>query len=388
VAGRDQLLITGLYRSGTTYTDRLLDNLPTVSCASQPFPFLYLDVKRRFLRSRGLTVPVYPIGSGFHDELHRPAELREYLTTTEISPSLIQQTFRDMEGYSGALTSELAEVVEDIPAGTLGDVVCSMHSLLAERRAANATVVASKDILCEEFGPALNDAGIRVVILIRDPRAVVASTFGPSAVDWSGSPRPLLHTVRLWRKSVAYALQSGTDVRMLLFEELKRDPARALEQCLGSLGIDVEIDIPSTLRSADGGTWDANTSFPGETARDSFALSDAQLAYVEALAFPEMLKLGYAPITDVGTAERAFVSFRSEDDPGRAHPVFTPDFSVDAVQVSLERERLDRLRAGDVGVDTDAWFVLPGTGRTLADAIKNCGTSYAQRVPSVEPDDA
>jgi hypothetical protein len=81
-----------------------------------------------------------------------------------------------------------------------------------------------------------------------------------------------------------------------------------------------------------------------------------------------MLALGYEPVTDISAAERAIEAFRTEDDPGRRHRVFSPDFSVDPRQLALERERLARLRAGDVDDGAD-WFVLPEVGRYLADAL-------------------
>ena len=364
-----QLIVTGTSRSGTTFTDRVLDNLPMASCASQPFPYLYLDVKRRFLEAQGVPVPAYPVGAGFHDPLHRPEPMREFLATHQIDSSRISSTFKAMEGYNGARTSELAEVIDLITPGSLGDVVCSLHSLLAERRTTGARIVASKENWLEEFSPALSDGEIRTLIVVRDPRSVVASTIGPSARDWDGLPRPLLYTIRLWRKSVAYGLRAGRDTQMLRFEDLKEDPARTLEGCFQAFQLAVDIEVPPTLRGTDGTAWQPNTSYPDDRRpRENFGLTEGQLAYVEALAFPEMLALGYEPVTDVSAAERAIETFRTEDDPGRRHRVFTPDFSVDPRQLALERERLARLRAGDVDDGAD-WFVLPEVGRYLADAL-------------------
>ena len=39
-------MVTGVYRSGTTFIERALDNDPAYSVASQPFPHLYLHAKR------------------------------------------------------------------------------------------------------------------------------------------------------------------------------------------------------------------------------------------------------------------------------------------------------------------------------------------------------
>jgi hypothetical protein len=91
--GQVQLIVTGTSRSGTTFADRVLDNLPMASCASQPFPYLYLDVKRRFLEAQGLPVPAYPVGAGFHDPLHRPEPMREFLATHQIDSSRISGEF-------------------------------------------------------------------------------------------------------------------------------------------------------------------------------------------------------------------------------------------------------------------------------------------------------
>ena len=101
----------------------------------------------------------------------------------------------------------------------------------------------------------------------------------------------------------------------------------------------------------------------------AYGLSDRQLAYVEALAGPEMVALGY-PLTRAGeSVADALEHFRAEDDPGRAHPVFAPDFSVDQAELALERERLRLLRTGDPVADEPAWFVLPGVRERLASAV-------------------
>jgi hypothetical protein len=362
------LVITGTYRSGTTLAERLVDNSPDASCAPQPFPYLYLEAKRRFLRQTGHAVPHYPIGTGFHDPAHAPDELASFLRSDVIDRATIDETFRAMHDYSGAQTPEVGDVIDQLPAGTLVEVVTALQSRLADRRRPGATLHASKEILVEEFVPALLDAGVRTLVVVRDPRTVVASTFGPAADAWTGAPRPLLYTIRLWRKSVAYALRYQHGVAQVRFEDLVRDGAATLRNALRELAIDADASPADPLLDAQGRVWAPNTSFPDRADRAGFGLSERQLAYVEALAGPEMAKLGYPRLTDGAGAEGALEAFRPEEDPGRDHPAFERDLSVDPEQLSLERERLRLLEPGESPADEATWFVLPGVRDRLASA--------------------
>ncbi len=363
-----QLMVSGTYRSGTTYVERLLDNTTGACCAPQPFPYLYLAAKRRFLEAKGVAVPPYLIGTGFHDPVHLPAEMADVLRSEILDRDFIRETFRSMHGYSGAQTPDLDHIIDRIPDGNLGAVVCSMHELLADRRRPLATVLASKEAFLEEFIPAFGDAGIKVLLVVRDPRAIAASTLGPASATWTGMPRPLLYTIRLWRKSVAYALRFRDTVAHVRFEDVVADAAGTLRAGLRSLGIELEIDARDPLLDVRGHTWHRNTSFPDETpsARAQFGLSEPQLAYIEALARPEMLALGYEPVSERSSFEAALGAFGAADDPGRDHPAFEPDYSVDPMQLELERARLRHLNDAGDPIDEARWFVLPGVRGQLA----------------------
>ena len=99
---RAHLLVTGTYRSGTTFAERLLDNLNDGFCAPQPFPYLYLSAKRRYLAEAGLVGNRYPIGTGFHDPRHQPNELAAFLGSEVFDRRAIDEAFQSMHGYSGA----------------------------------------------------------------------------------------------------------------------------------------------------------------------------------------------------------------------------------------------------------------------------------------------
>ena len=366
------VLVTGTYRSGTTFAERLLDNLADGFCAPQPFPYLYLSAKRRFLVESGLDGGRYPIGTGFHDPLHQPDELAAYLGSTVFDRSFVEEALESMRGYSGAQTPDIADAMRDVPPGPFGSVVRAMHSALARRRCAGAKVLGSKEILLEEFVPTFGDAAINVLLVVRDPRALIASTLGPAADAWSGRARPMLYTIQLWRKSVAYALHYRERVSAIRLEDLVARPEATLRGGLESLGIRIDSNLPAhvspdRLLGGNGEPWSANTSFPeGAAARPRFGLSERQLAYVETLAGPEMRALGYAATVERELPVQALAAFRSDDDPGRAHPDFDPGFSVDPERLDVECRRLQMIRDGGVSGDERCWFVLPGVGAQLA----------------------
>ena len=62
----DALFVTGAQRSGTTLLEKVLASQPGISMLSQPFPLLFVEVKRAFLRSLGNDDP-YPLGHLFRE---------------------------------------------------------------------------------------------------------------------------------------------------------------------------------------------------------------------------------------------------------------------------------------------------------------------------------
>ena len=73
--------ITGFLRSGTTLLEKLVHALPGACIGPQPFPFLYYDTKRAFLRARGCdAIQGYLLGRPVSaDEI--PAALERIRTT-------------------------------------------------------------------------------------------------------------------------------------------------------------------------------------------------------------------------------------------------------------------------------------------------------------------
>ena len=84
----ESIFITGLYRSGTTLLEKLIHNHPKCFVASQPFPKLYIKIKKQFLASKD-TFSRLPLNDLFKN--NTVFEFTKYLEETTISKKKIEE---------------------------------------------------------------------------------------------------------------------------------------------------------------------------------------------------------------------------------------------------------------------------------------------------------
>lgn len=367
------ITVTGTFRSGTTLVERLLDQHPAMSVASQPFPFLWIEAKRAFLASRRRD-DALPLGHLFRDPDHDPTALSRFLREWPCDGERVAALIREQKAYSGAMTPDImALATEAVPDADFTGLLAWVYGRLARRRGTpDVTLAGAKEILVEEFVPALLDAGHEVVVVIRDPRAVVASSTTGRGEEYVGSPRPTLLTLRIWRKSVAFALAYAEHPRchVVRFEDLL-DSEDQLRTLWSALGVDPGVELPDPLRDQEGEPWQANTSFrqaaAGSTAalqRARNALSTDVLGYVEAATYPELVALGYPVDPPTVAALRAFREPERVTRSGVA-----PDYSCDPLNVAEEVRRLEIVTDDLPPAEAVGWFLHVATHARLRDAV-------------------
>jgi hypothetical protein len=206
--------------------------------------------------------------------------------------------------------------------------------------------------MCEEFIPSLLENGYKCIIILRDPRDVLASANYPRGEKYLGDRKPTLFLLRTWRKSAefAWALRNTPGFFHLRYEDLVTRPEASLERVAAFLGLDHTVRAPTRVRDRFGRPWTANSSGSINGAEISasavgsyrHALSDDEVAYTEAVCGYEMDWLGYR--RDAGTdAAGAITSF--QDAPMDSASGLPGDFSHRPEQVARELERLEEFRA-------------------------------------------
>ncbi len=316
------ILVTGMQRSGTTLLDKILGNHPRISLLSQPFPLLFVEVKRRFLRLLGERDARYPLGNLFLESRYGEEDLCRFLDGLALAAPDVRAVLAESASFSGQYTRFSPERIEAALAGLeSGDLACVLAQLygsLAHR--SNACWVGGKETLWEELLPFLLDRGSAGIVILRDPRDVIASLNYGHGPEQAGRLKPTLFNVRNWRKSVAFALHLHGRPRFLWlrYEDLVARPSEALGRITDLLGVEPfgEELFTDGIRDQDGRPWAGNSSHgalrgldPLAPSRHRGSLPPEVHRYVEATCWPELQCLGYPVDLDRAEAPAAIREF-------------------------------------------------------------------------------
>ncbi|HEU4889626.1 MAG TPA: sulfotransferase [Thermoanaerobaculia bacterium] len=375
----DGLFLTGMQRSGTTLLEKLLGGQPRTSLLSQPFPLLFVEAKRAFLRSLGHD-DAYPLGHLFLESRYRPEALGEFLRGWRTTPEMLMELFGRMASYSGQYTrfsgQQLDEALASLNADD--DYADVVHGLVHRLAAPGGQRwFGSKETICEEFVPYLLDRGFHCAIILRDPRDVITSLNHGRGREFGGDVKPTLFNLRNWRKSVAVALAMEEHPRFAWcrYEDLVADPVAELRRITERLALD-PIDpasVTGEIRDAHGEVWRGNSSH-GEHRGVSTASAGihhevlpADVAAVsEGACLPELQLLGYDSTMSRAQAIDVLRGFR--DPYAMIRGGLEGDRST-ADQAIVEIERLERV-TGAVNDQSGQWFLFERTHERLQAAFR------------------
>lgn len=379
------LFIAGCYRSGTTLLEKLLHAHPQVSVASQPFPLLYFDVKASFLRERGLERR-YPLGHRFGEEVDTLEEFSAFLDRHVVGEDDLRRLATAMSAYAEPRwTPQVLPLLAELRPGLFLDVWAQLGTIVARCfPSADLVLAGSKEVLCEEYLPYLLRHGHRGLVVIRDPRDMIASyNFRRRATEIE-SGRPVLFSLRIWRKSVAFALacEQLPGFAWLRYEDLSHRPLEELRRVTDALGIDgyPEDVLRRPLVAQDGTPWGGNSSFErmevvstASVGRFRDVLPRETLEFVEYLCAPELRALGYALESGAADDERALWGF--SEPPAAGHPRFEPGYSTDEARLAQEIHRRAMLARAEPldAAEARRWFVTGAAYARLAGSHVGAG---------------
>jgi len=379
--GQVCLFTGGCYRSGTTLLEKLLNHHPDVSIASQPFPDFYFYCKGVFDRSVGGRRR-YPLDHLFLEDDYTAADLHAFLDEHWWGDEDLDAVFELFEENAlGLWTPEMRDVRSLVKPGYFWDLYGSLLRLANQvHGGGGCRYLGSKEVLCEEYVPWLLKQGGRAILVVRDPRDMISSLNFSRRDNMTGADRPVLFSLRIWRKSVAVCLAMENDpgFMWLRYEDLARDPSAWLARITEFLGLG-EIDpeaFAEGIRHQDGSIWQGNSSFSDRSGVSTRSLGRFEenlpgdvLAFVEACCRPEMLGLGYEPIVSDSFDEGAI---RAYVDPFESiHSSFPADYSCSPDHRDEEVNRCRFLESNTrLSIsDRRRWFLFDRAYRRLADRV-------------------
>jgi len=259
--------------------------------------------------------------------------------------------------------------------GSFFDLWAAWHAVLASRLAdGTPAITGSKEVLCEEYVPAMIEAGIRCVLVVRDPRGAIASANNGAYRAMVGDRYPMMMLIRAWRKSAAYWLRFKDDPRVftLRYEDLVESPDATLAGLASWLGLPPfpENIAQGPLRDHWGRPWSGNSSFGSKPGVDSSAvrgwerlLGETEQRFIAACTHLELARLGYPTHADPREADIA----EFQEDTRGVRTAYLADHPIDGETRRYELERLASALHGGDDADRDRFFLFPAAARRTAD---------------------
>lgn len=352
----NSLFISGMARSGTTLLDKLLSNHPEMDVLSQPFPLLFVDIKKKFLKSIGIE-KYYVLNDEIDQKEYSAESFKNFLDFINYSNTDVESIFELMEGYNGQYTkpSKNRKDIGDITFDRFDKLYKTCLGFFKVKN--NIRYIGVKEPLCEEYIPYVSEKGFKSIIIIRDPRDVLASANYPKGEKHLGIKKPTLFLLRSWRKSVEFArLWNGNkNFHFLKYEDLVMNPYNELDRITSYLGLPGfnKNCFDKGIYNQNGDLWSANSSFHTEESfisKNSLGvykeiLTKEEIDYTEAICGEEMIWLGYNVGLDEknkGNVIRNFKDFDIED-----NPHLSKKFSSEKNNVEFELSRLKLSTSGD-----------------------------------------
>jgi hypothetical protein len=345
-----KIFLTGIYRSGTTLLDKLLNNHPRVSILSQPFSPLYFGIKDLFFKSKDVQRS-YPVGPDFMDVSASSKELSHFLNSYLLTSSELDLIFQNVEKYKGQPGVE--KFRSQLKEGSFIEIFEKLLDLLIKNSLKkNLDAFGVKEILCEEFIPDFIAHDIKCIVIIRDPRDIICSLNLGKGIEYTGAMRPILYSLRLWRKSVAYAINNNTSGNFMFikYEDLVSETANEMNRITSFLTIDpfAKEEFTKPLKDQNQQLWTGNSSFSSyekvssnSVGRYKTLMSKEYIQYIENVCYPEMKYLGYAfeneshDINEIRSFKESFSSTRKN---------FDADFSSSEDNIYQEIRRIQLLK--------------------------------------------
>ncbi|MBL8806871.1 MAG: sulfotransferase [Rhodospirillales bacterium] len=372
-----RLFATGIARGGTSLVGRMVDAHPRCAIAIDAYLHIFRALRNSIVLAQEPDFdPTRPMEDFYFDAAQR--RRLDILMDGSIDvafsgadPTMLRDAIRRRASDE---SGDLAPFVDAIDGKTPRELIDSAFAQIERARPAEGlAVVGVKDLWIADLFPALAHGypDARFLLIIRDPRDVVASALGFLSIDPSQVGH-VLSMLRHWRKVVALAIHYSAHsdfagrFAAVRYEDVVRQPEVEMHRICALLGVEWD---PATISVADfkdynsGGSWRGNSTF--EPALDRISRSPVGrwrgkvappvVALVELVCGAEMRACGY--VTEAPTVHEAdILDFLRVD--GSRTVSWRSDTGTPEANIALERARKAAID-GSASVDIPSNFLFP-----------------------------
>lgn len=310
-----RVLLTGMFRSGTTFCAKALDANEHVSFLSDPLGKFFNCFRSEIAREVGVKFefPLGPLDDYQGDDNGK--HLLSHILNDDFFDLPVSEAYREIlqDSISRDVGIYCREVFgyQKFPklARSYGEVFDYISSLALKKKATPSSI-GLKQVWVTEFIPMLlrRNKAWRCLNVIRDPRAVIASKF---TRDRS---YPLIFLILQWRKiarlstSFAADLSISPEFKQFKYEDLVSRPEWQFQDICNFINVpfDKKMVDPEKYKDASGKTWERNSSYDnGSVHTDTdtnqrwrSALTKTEIEIIEILCKTEMAYFEYKPFSN------------------------------------------------------------------------------------------
>lgn len=275
------LIITGIYRSGTTLIQKLLNASSQTAIMNHGMAGYFQIMKPYLFRFGNITEPNSPLGFNW---IEPKPDVLSLFRTTDFDKTMIDQLLQLVEAeiiedneragnISHPTQDWLSVLKNNLRSGTAKQVFDQQMSLILNyKKITDANLVGFKELHLEQFVPPMlaDNPELKVIQIIRDPRAVLASrNFSTSFLKTrgAGAKHPIRLIANVWSTGIRYKnyLEAvyPDSFMSIKYESLIKSPNMTTKKICNFLDIKWEhaMHDVSSFRTEMGATWEPNTSF-------------------------------------------------------------------------------------------------------------------------------
>ncbi|MBZ0192650.1 MAG: sulfotransferase [Candidatus Kuenenia stuttgartiensis] len=320
------LFIIGIFRSGTSLLSTALNTHKNIIVGWQPYMLFFKACRNKYFKEM-LRVPFdekNPMGINYFKTVKDRELFREVFHLIRFNATELSTILSEIRDYllsdnekmnKDMKPHDLAKNLDGIEPGFAGYILMQLMERLylsqIITRNWDIKFIGIKEVFCEEFiEPLFNYCNLnsKVVHIIRDPRAVVASRNFGKYMEATGAKYPIFFIIRSWKRTVANYLlnKCNSNYLMIRYEDLVRKPETTMKKVCELLEVQYSNDLLnlSNFKDNKGRRWESNTSFDGSKTITTSSvnkwediLSAEEIEVVEYYCQSELNTLGYERTT-------------------------------------------------------------------------------------------
>ena len=286
-----------MFRSGTTFIAKTLNSHKNFTISSDAFFSVFKFLRNDFLNIKNYHEP-------FDDYLNSEKKIKDFhkLQKMNIKKIIFGKNYKKLkEIIHKDITNFSPELKDKINLDKKKGTYSSLFRKIFEElfKINKNKYIGIKEVWLNEFIPILNnyDKNFKYILIIRDPRAVIASNFASNEVY------PIIFLIKQWKKivnlSLFYRNKYPKKVHIIFYENLVSKPKFELRQLSKFLG----VNVATSLQKDPPDNWVQNSSYKitekkfnkSSLKKWKEVLKKNEILFIEKYCYLEMMHLKYKP---------------------------------------------------------------------------------------------